>query len=273
MLNKLRKPLLFMLSIYAGVLLVLTLLETSLIYPAPPRDSGDWNATWLAHEEVSFTSEDGTSLCGWFCEHSKPIYTILICHGNGEHVADLADELEFFRERFQANVFAFDYRGYGRSEGRPFEAGVLADGLAAQRWLAERTGQSTDQIVLYGRSLGGAVAVHLAAKQGARGLILDRTFSSMVDVAASHLPWFPVRLLLWNRYPSERRIANYRGPLIQFHGEQDEVVPFRFAQQLFAACPSPNKQFIASEPLTHNAPWPATYYDRMGEFLGNLASR
>ncbi len=273
MLIKLRKLLIFLASLYLGVLLVLMFFETSLIYPAPPRDSGDWNATRLAHDDVRFKSADGTALHGWYCEHALPLHTILICHGNGEHVADLADELECFRERFQANVFAFDYRGYGQSEGRPDEAGVLADGEAAQRWLAERTGQSTNNIVLYGRSLGGAVAVHVAAKQGAGGLVLDRTFSSMVDVAASHFPWLPVRWLLRNRYLSSTKIATYGGPLLQFHGEQDEVVPFCLAQDLFAVCPSENKQFVATEPLTHNAPWPAEYYDRMEQFLISLECR
>ncbi len=269
MLKRLRKFLLFLATIYVGVLLLLMVFEASLIYPAPVREAGDWEATWLTHEDVSFSSADGTTLHGWYCEHSQPRHTILFCHGNGEHVAYLAEELDFFRQRFQANVFAFDYRGYGKSVGRPHEAGILADGEAAQRWLAERTGQPTHQIVIYGRSLGGAVAVHLAAKQGARALVLDRTFSSMVDVAASHFPWLPVRLLLRNRYPSTSRISQYDGPLIQFHGEQDEVVPFRFGKALFDACPSTDKEFVESEPLFHNSPWPASYYDHLEKFLGS----
>ena len=100
---------------------------------------------------------------------------------------------------------------------------------------------------------------------------IANTFSSMVDVAASHYPWLPVKFLLRNRYPSTIRIAQYSGPLIQFHGEEDEVVPFRFGQDLFAACPSPHKLFIASAPLTHNAPWPDEYYERMAEFLRPLS--
>ncbi len=244
-----------------------SLLEATLLYPAPPHSQGDWQAAWLDHEDIDFNSADGTKLHGWYCPHPNSRLAILICHGNGEDVSYLAEELAFFRETFQADVFAFDYRGYGRSQGRPYEAGILADGAAAQLWLSQRSGYPTDRIVLFGRSLGGAVAVQLAATQGAGALVLDRTFSSMVDVASSHFPWLPVRWMLRNRYPSNQRIATYTGPLLQFHGRPDEVVPYRFAQALFAACPAPDKELVTSETLTHNSPWPPEYYQRMQAFL------
>ena len=252
--------------------MVLMLLETTLLYPAPPLAQGDWQAKWLDHEDVHFTSSDGTSLHGWYCPQAGADISILLCHGNGENVANLADELDFLRQKYRANVFAFDYRGYGHSQGRPFEAGILADGEAAQHWLAKRTGQEPGQIVLWGRSLGGAVAVHLAARLGAAALVLDRTFSSMVDVAASHYPWLPVRWVLRNRYPSVDKLPRYTGPLIQIHGQPDEIVPYRFAQALFASSRSANKQFITSQDLTHNAPWPSDYYQRVQEFLQGAVS-
>lgn len=267
MLKRLWKTLRPIAIIYVGVMLVLMLLETSLIYPAPAGDDGDWQPSWLEYEDVYFTSADGTSLHGWYSPTPNADMTILFSHGNGEHVAYLADELEYLRDKYHANVMVYDYRGYGKSEGRPFEAGVLADGEAAQRWLAQRTQQPAGQIVLWGRSLGGAVATHLAAKLGARALILDRTFSSMVDVAASKFPWLPVRWMIRNRYPSTVAIANYSGPLLQFHGRPDRVVPFRFAQKLFDACPSTQKRFIVSEHLGHNTPWPDEFYDTVAEFL------
>lgn len=265
--KRLRKIATYLAAIYLGVLALLMLLETTLLYPIPPLGRGDWQAEWLDHQDVHFTSPDGTSLHGWYCPHADAHISILFCHGNGEDVSNLADELGRLRQYYQANVFAFDYRGYGHSQGRPSEAGILADGEAAQRWLAERTDQSLDQIVIWGRSLGGAVAVHLASKNGAAALVLDRTFSSMVDVAASHFPWLPVRWLLRNRYPSSDKLPNYTGPLIQFHGLPDEVVPYRFAQSLFASSRSTNKQFVTSESLSHNEPWPQEYYQRVQVFL------
>lgn len=270
--KRLRKIATLLGTIYLGVLVLLMLLETTLLYPAPPLAGGDWQADWLDHEDVHFTSSDGTSLHGWYCPQEDAGISILLCHGNGENVSNLADELDFLRRKYQANVFAFDYRGYGHSQGRPFEAGILADGEAAQRWLAERTGQQPEQIVLWGRSLGGAVAVHLASQLGAAALVLDRTFSSMVDVAASHYPWLPVRWVLRNRYESIDTLPGYTGPLIQIHGQPDEIVPYRFAQALFASSRSTNKQFVTSESLFHNDPWPDEYYQRVQEFLRDAIS-
>lgn len=249
---------------------MLALIESALMYPAPSSQQGDWSPDWLEFEEAFFQTELGNTVHGWFCEHHQPRAVILICHGNGEHVAYMAKELEFLRERYQCSVMAFDYRGYGKSTGRPFEEGVLADGEAAVKWLANRTGLTPDSIVLWGRSLGGAVAVHIASKIGARGLVLDRTFNSMVDVAACHYPWLPVRWLLSNRYPSEIRIRAYAGPLIQFHGKRDEIVPFSLGARLFDAAPSLRKQFVASEVLTHNEPWPEPFHEAVEQFIDDL---
>lgn len=265
--KRLRRIVINLVIAYLGVLVLLTLLESTLMYPAPPLSQGDWNAEWLEHEDVHFASADGTALHGWYCPHVDASLSILFCHGNGEDVSNLADELDNLRQRYSANVFAFDYRGYGHSQGRPSELGILADAEAAQLWLAERTGQRPDQIVVWGRSLGGAVAVHLASQRAAAALVLDRTFSSMVDVAASHFPWLPVRWLLRNRYPSSEKLPSYTGPLIQFHGQPDEVVPYRLAQALFATSRSTHKQFVTSASLTHNSPWPTEYYQRVQDFL------
>ena len=167
-------------------------------------------------------------------------------------------------------VFAFDYRGYGRSEGKPDEAGVLADGEAALEWLADYSGRPPQDTILLGRSLGGAVAVHLAAKYQARALILQSTFSRLTDVAASHYPIFPVRLLMRNRYDSLARIANYSNPLLQIHGDQDDVVPLHFGQTLYEAAPSPDKQLLTLPGRGHNDISIAEYTDNVAQFLNRL---
>lgn len=268
--QRLKRCLIMVGSLYLGIVIVLTLLETSMIYPAPGVEIGDWQPSWLKYEDANFETAYGNRLHGWFCEHPQPRAVVLLCHGNGEHVASMAEELEFLRERLRISVMAFDYRGYGKSPGKPFEVGVLADGEAARDWLSKRTGVPPESIVLWGRSLGGAVAVHLASQGGARGLILDRTFSSMVDVASDRFPWLPVRWLLSNRYPSVDRIQRYTGPLLQIHGQPDEVIPFRFGRKLFEAAPSEEKHFVASDQLTHNTPWPEEFYQRTDQFLDAL---
>ncbi len=253
----------FPLWIYLGIVVVFAILETKLMYPAPRPTDGDWEAAWLEHEDVYITTKLGNTIHGWYCPHAATQTTILICHGNGEHVAYMAEELEFLRDRYAANVFAFDYRGYGKSPGSPFEAGVLADSEAAHQFLVERAGIKAADVVVWGRSLGGAAAIHVASQFGARGLVLDRTFDSMLEVAVSHFPWLPVRWVLRDRYPSAERIAAYDGPIVQVHGRSDAVVPFERGELLFDAAPSVSKHFITPESFSHNAPWPAMYYDEV----------
>lgn len=255
--------------VYLVILLVLLLLENAMLYPAPKYPDGDWEATWLEHEDVEFVSEDGTRLHGWYVPHPQPRAVMLYAHGNGEHVAYLGPYLKELRDRQKLSVFAFDYRGYGRSEGKPSEAGILADGHAAQLWLAERTGKKPNEIVLMGRSLGGGVVVDLAAKNGARGLILQNTFTSLPDAAARLYRWAPVRLLMKNRYDSLSKICNYPGPVLISHGTADELVPYELGQRLFEACPG-RKEFFSIEGGGHNTAEKTDYDDVLDRFLDSL---
>lgn len=256
---------------YLGVLLMLLFLENRLIYPAPRYPAGDWEAAHLPHEDVYFSSADGTKLHGWYVEHPQPRAVILYCHGNGEHVAYNDDLLAMLRDEFRVSVFAFDYRGYGRSEGEPFETGILEDAEAAQAWLAERTGLAQKDIVLMGRSIGGGVAVHLAAKNGARGLILESTFSSLPEAAAGQFPWLPVGWLMKNRYDSVAKIAAYNGPLLQSHGDCDSLISMSLAKKLFDAAAEP-KEFYCVSGGDHNCLQPVEYYQKLDEFLDKLPS-
>jgi len=257
-------------AIYVGVLILLVLLERFLVYPAPSPSDGAWNAAQLRVEDVHFESADGTKLHGFYAEHPSPKAQILFCHGNGEHVGYAGSYIRSLADELEASVFAFDYRGYGKSEGKPHEAGVLADGEAAQKWLASRAGIAPDQIVLYGRSLGGGVAVYLAGEFGACALVAERTFHSMVEIGARQYPWAPIKLLMRNRYPSADRIANYEGPLLQLHGDADRLIPLQSARELHAACPSEDKQFMEIPEMGHNDPCPAEFYDAFKALLQRL---
>ena len=174
------------------------------------------------------------------------------------------------RDRLQASVFLFDYRGYGHSHGSPHEAGCVADGSAAQHWLAERMGIGPAEVVLMGRSLGGGVAVALAAQNGAKALVLENTFPRMTDAAASHYPWLPVRWVMDNRYDSLSLIRRYGGPVLQSHGVNDTVVPVKLGRQLFEASPCKAKRWIELPNLGHNDAWPDSYYDELAEFLSEI---
>lgn len=253
--------------IYLGVLILLVLMERMLVYPAPPKSDGDWTAATFELEDVQFESIDGTRLHGWFADHPNPKGYLLFCHGNGEHLGYLGSWLSSLRADLDVAIFAFDYRGYGRSEGKPFEQGVLEDGEAAQQWLAQRAAIAPQDVMLFGRSLGGGVVVHLASKLGTQALIAERTFHSMVDIGAEQYPWAPVRWLMRNRYVSEERIESFHGPLLQLHGTTDRLVPLSSARRLFEACPSNDKRFIEVPGMGHNDPAPPEFFDAFRDII------
>ncbi len=151
---------------YLIVVLAMMLLETWLVYPAPPVANGDWNPTGLKHEEVWFKSADGTKLHGWFVPHPHPSRAILYCHGNGEDVSSNGELAAMLSHALDASVFVFDYRGYGRSEGRPNEAGCIADGNAAQHWLADRMGAQPRDVVLMGARSVARLRSHSPPRMG-----------------------------------------------------------------------------------------------------------
>jgi fermentation-respiration switch protein FrsA (DUF1100 family) len=254
---------------YLVVVLAMMLLERSLVYPAPALEAGDWKASYLPHEDVSFASADGTKLHGWFFSNANAKRAILYCHGNGEDVAAFGELALEMRDQLNASVFVFDYRGYGHSQGKPDEPGCIADGSAAQHWLAKRMNIQSNEVVLIGRSLGSAVAIALAAQNGARALVLQNAFSRMTDVAALHYPWLPVRLVMSNRYDNLAEIQKYTGPLLQSHGTRDEFIPIASARQLFDSAPSNRKKWIEQPNLRHNSPLPATYLKELDGFLNS----
>ncbi len=256
------------LIVYLVVVLGMTFIERWLVYPAPAAAEADWQL--LPTDAISdawFESEDGTRLHGWYFSHDNPRRVVLYFHGNGEQVADNRDLMELLRDELDAAVLVFDYRGYGLSGGKPYEAGIVADGLAAHRWLAEQTGRPLDEVILIGRSIGGGVAVAVAAEQGAAALVLQSTFTRLTDAAAKHYPWLPVKWLMRNRYDSLARIARYDGPVLISHGTDDHVVPFEQSRSLLAAAPTEKKQFFEVRGAGHNDPQPPSYYRVLARFL------
>jgi len=223
----------------------------------------------VCFEDAAFAAADGTRLHGWYAHQEDARAVVLFCHGNAGNVTQRAHTLAALHDFVGVSVLIFDYRGYGKSEGKPSETGVLADGRAARAWLAEKEGVSESEIVLMGRSLGGAVAVDMAAKDGARALVLESTFSSVPDVAAYHYPWLPLRWVLRTRLDSAAKIGDYRGLLLQSHGDADSVVPYRLGQKLFQAANQP-KSFVTIPGGDHNDAQPREYYHALIEFLDDL---
>jgi len=251
-------------------MLMLLFLENSLIHPAPKYPRGDWEPDHLQYEDVYFTSADGTRLHGWYVPHPTPRAHVIYFHGNAQNVASLAPLLNRMNYEYRISIFAVDWRGYGRSEGAAHEAGVLADSQAAAEWLSQREGIPASQIVQHGRSLGGAAAVHLAAKYQSRGLIVEDSFSSMPDVAAPLYPWLPVRWLMRSRYDSAAKIGDYEGPFLQAHGGQDQLIPPLVAMRLHEAAVKAEKEMVIFEGKGHNDPAPVKWFVKSGAFYDRL---
>lgn len=255
---------------YLLVMLFAMFFEDSLIYFPLPYPAGDWQPGGLAFEDAWFEAADGTRLHGWYVPREAPLATILFCHGNGGNVTHRVEKLRALNRVAGASVLVFDYRGYGRCEGHPNEEGVLADARAARAWLAQRAGVPEKEIVVMGESLGGAVAVDLAALDGARALILESTFTSIPDMASHHYPWLPTRLFLKTRFDSLQKISAYRGPLLQSHGDADTIVPYAFGQRLFQAANEP-KEFYTIPRADHNDLPNREYYQKVRQFLESLS--
>lgn len=254
---------------YLVILLMLMWLENSLIYFPAKYPSGWWNPRGLQFEDAEFQAADGTQLHGWFFESQHPQAVILFCHGNAGNLTHRVDVMEELPRHANASLLLFDYRGYGKSEGSPDEVGVLADTRAARKWLADRAGVAEKDIVLWGESIGGAIAVDLAAKDGARGLIVEDAFTSLPEVGAYHYPLLPVRWLMRSQLNSLANIGRYQGPLLMAHGDADSIVPYSFGQRLFAAANEP-KRFITQAGADHNDPRDEAFWDELKGFIQSL---
>jgi pimeloyl-ACP methyl ester carboxylesterase len=230
---------------------------------------GDWAPAENVFEDCWFETVDGLRIHGWYLKHEQPKVVILFCHGNAGNVTHRASLAQYVHNRFAASLLLFDYRGYGRSEGTPTIEGLLADARAAREYLAVRERISPPDIVLMGRSLGGAVAVQLASDGGARALVLESTFSSLKDVAVSHYPQLLVNLLVADRLDARSAISRFRGPVLISHGNADRTIPIALGRELYRAANEP-KTFVEISGGDHNDPQSQQYYDRLEGFLAGL---
>lgn len=196
----------------------------------------------LTFENVFFTAEDDVKLHGWYIPRENAQGTILFCHGNAGNIGDRMGTLAKCHE-FGFNVFIFDYRGFGRSEGRLSEKGTYRDAEAAWNYLIKTRGESAEKIILYGRSLGGAVASWLAKTVNPKLFIIEGSFTSVEAVGADAYPFLPIRFLSRFHYPTEKNIQKIQCPILVLHSSDDETIPIKHGKALFDAAPEP-KEFV-----------------------------
>jgi fermentation-respiration switch protein FrsA (DUF1100 family) len=254
---------------YLGALLVLLLLENWLIYrPSGPED-------WLAKpqgeiEDVALVSADGTRLHGWWYAKPGSGTALLFFHGNAGNLSWRGDAMMSLRDQLDVGVLIIDYPGYGKSQGRPTEAGCYAAADAAYDWLTTEQRIPGPNVLLCGESLGGGVAVDLASRKPHRALILIKTFTSMPDVGQGLYPFMPVRLLMRNRFDSLAKLDDCKQPIFVAHGDNDHVIPFSHGERLYTAAHAP-KQFLRLEGADHNDPLPFEFYEQLKSFLAASA--
>jgi len=237
-----------------GALMVVTvmLLENRFIYFPTRYPEGSWEGARHAPvpiDDVWLQSSDGVRLHAWLVRGAAPEVTVLFFHGNAGNVSDRLDWL-IDVAGLPADVLALDYRGYGRSEGRPTEAGLYRDAEAAYRWLTEERRVPPARLVLYGKSLGGGPACELAVRHPARALILQSTFTSIPDMARVALPIVP-RALIRTRFDNLGKVARLTIPTLIVHSRQDEMIPFAMAERLHGAAAGP-KRLAAFTGAGHN---------------------
>jgi pimeloyl-ACP methyl ester carboxylesterase len=267
---------------------------------ATPQELG------LAHEEVRLVATDGVRLHGWFLPCPAPTggasagsaagtrtapptarvdaaqprggaspappLTVLFLHGNAGNISHRFDKVALLHE-LGADVLLFDYRGYGLSGGRPSEQGTYRDGRAAYDYLVQERGLDPRRIVLFGESLGSAVAVELASRLPVGGVVLEEAFTSVPDAAQHLYPFIPVGWIVRNRYDTLSRIGRVEAPLLLLHSRDDEYFPLAQARRLLAAAHAPRR--LVELRGGHNEAFMvsgATYRRALGEFLAGLAA-
>lgn len=218
-------------------------------YPQTSFDSvpADWH---LASEDVTFETEDGERLHGWFFPLKDDTPVILFCHGNAGNISHRLDNIKLLTDQ-KTQVFIFDYRGYGKSSGKPSEAGLYKDGLAAYDYLVNQRHITPEKIVLFGRSLGAAVAIEIALKKNIGALILESAFTSSKGMAKTLFLFKIFMPLVPRHYNNLEKIARITVPKLIVHGEDDEIVPFYMGREIYHTAQQP-KYFFPIKDAGHN---------------------
>jgi fermentation-respiration switch protein FrsA (DUF1100 family) len=261
---------------YLGLLLLLRLNESRLIYfPGSARRLTDPPAALqLPVRRAAIHTEDGLTLGSWIIPAGADStgYWMLICHGNAGNLSEFGRPDHYAGLRaLGLSLLAFDYRGYGESEGAPSEAGLYRDADAAYRYLRDALRVPPERIIVFGHSLGSTVAVDLASRVPAAGLILEGALTSVIDRGAELYPYIPVRWIGRSRFSSIHKISQVRIPKLFLHAAADDVVPLAHGWRLFEAAPPP-RTFVELKG-GHGDAFEidsATYFSSIRHFMGTL---
>jgi hypothetical protein len=240
-----RRVLIWLVSIVAGLFLVLLgylyfAQERIIFLPRSainqtPADIG------LNAENVTLTIDDEVTLHGWYFPVDSTRPTVLFCHGNAGNISNRLETAQFLVSTMHVNLMLFDYRGYGQSTGEPSEEGIYTDARTFRNWLTTEQKIPLNKIVLFGRSLGGAVAVQMATEYDCRGLIVESSFTSIPEMAAAIYPWLPARYLARIKMASIDKIGRVKFPILITHSPNDDLIPYWMGEKLYEASSAPKR--------------------------------
>jgi len=262
-------------ALVMAFMVLLLLLENSMIFFPSRYPEGDWRPPHASVEDCFFETADGVRLHAWWLPGARPESgpVLLWFHGNAGNITHRGDNLAMFVGR-DASVLLVDYRGYGRSEGKPSEKGIYLDGEAAYEYVTRERGVPAGRVICFGRSIGCAVALHVALKYPVAGLVLESPFTSARAMARRMLPLLPVWLFIRSEFDNIGRVPSVKAPVLVIHGDRDEVVPFEQGRAVFDAAPEP-KEFYCLEGARHNDTYlvgGAPYMDRLLAFCSRCTA-
>jgi fermentation-respiration switch protein FrsA (DUF1100 family) len=226
--------------VYFGWGLVLYLMQPRFLYCPVRQVSYTPSELDIDFEDVVLETMDGLKLSGWYVPVKSADFTILFCHGNGGNMMHRLDSINIFY-RLGLSCLIFDYRGYGRSQGKPGEQGTYLDAAAAYRWLTEAKKVPPERVIIFGRSLGGSIAAQLAGTVDAKALVVESSFTSYVDIGRKFYPYMPVRWFARFSYRTIDYLPNVHCPVMLVYSRNDEVVPFEFGLELYDVANEPKK--------------------------------
>ncbi len=268
--NAILGTLAFAAACYVLLLGAAFVLQPRLVYFPEPRLQMVPTQVGLPYDDVSFDTRDGVRLHGWYVPAAETAITVLFLHGNAGNISHRLESLAIFH-RLGLSTFIIDYRGYGNSEGSPDENGTYQDALAAWEHLRKEKQIHPEDIIIFGRSLGGAVAAWLAAQVHPRGVILESTFTSLPDLGADHYWFLPVHWLSRYQYDTRVHLSAVSTPVLIAHSRDDRIVGFHHAHNLHAAA-HPPKYFLELRG-GHNEGFVVSgdaYVDGLRQFVASL---
>lgn len=228
-------------SCYALLILLLLLSQEKLVYFPTSDQFGTPQDIGIAYQDVELTTSDNVKIHAWWIPARNARGNILVCHGNAGNISYRLEKIDVFY-KLGLNVLILDYRGYGKSQGTPSEQGTYLDAQAAWQFLLDK-GIPPENIIIMGRSLGGAIAANLSYHKQPKVLILESTFTSVPELGQQVYPWLPVKYLARIQYNTRSIISQIKCPILIIHSREDDIIPFNNGEQLFQLAQEP-KEFL-----------------------------